>query len=332
MSEIIIYQAPDGVTKIETTLEDETVWLTNLQLSQLFDVTKSTISEHIKNIFDEGELEYNSVVRKFRTTATDGKIYNMEHYNLDMIISLGYRINSVVATRFRQWATALLKEYIVKGFAMDDERLKSLGGGNYFKELLARIRDIRSSEKALYRQVLDLYATSVDYDPKSLNSIKFFKIVQNKLHYAVSKQTAAEVIYDRADADKDFMGLTVFAGDLPVLEEVRVAKNYLSEDELGTLNGLVSAYFELAEMRANRHEAMSMKDHIEALDKLAKDYGEGVLTDAGKISHKRAMAKAEREYRKYQTATLSAAERDYLEGLKLLEKKGKDITERKERK
>jgi hypothetical protein len=336
VSEIIIYQAPDGSTRIDTLLEDETVWLTNLQLSQLFGVTKSTISEHIKNIFDEGELTYDSVVRKFRTTATDGKTYNMEHYNLELIISLGYRINSVVATRFRQWATAMLKEYIVKGFAMDDERLKKMGGGNYFKELLARIRDIRSSEKALYRQVLDLYATSVDYDPKALHSIKFFKIVQNKLHYAVNKQTAAELIYNRADADKEFMGLTVFAGDLPVLEEVRIAKNYLDENELRALNGLVSAYFELAEMRASHREAMSMKDHITALDKLAKDYGEGVLTGAGKISHQRAMAKAEREYRKYQVKTLSTAERDYLEGLKMIENKSKNVvkntTNKKERK
>jgi hypothetical protein len=300
MSEIVIYQSEDNKPQIEVRLEDETIWLNQKQLAELFDTTKQNIGQHIKNILHDGENDENEVVKKIFTTAADGKKYQVEHYNLDMIISLGYRINSVVATRFRQWATAMLKEYIVKGFAMDDERLKKMGGGNYFKELLARIRDIRSSEKALYRQVLDLYATSVDYDPKALHSIKFFKIVQNKLHYAANKQTAAEIIHDRADADKNFMGLTVFAGDLPVLEEVRIAKNYLDENELRALSGLVSAYFELAEMRASRREAMSMKDHIEALDKLAKDYGEGVLTGAGKISHQRAIAKAESEYRKFQ--------------------------------
>jgi len=319
--EIIIYEGADGALNIEVRVEGETVWLPQSQLVELFQSSKANVSEHIKNIFNEGELENNSVVRDFRTTAMDGKTYNVEHYNLDMIISLGYRIKSSIATRFRQWATARLREYLIQGFTMNDEFLKNNGGGLYWKKLLSRIRDIRSSEKMLYRQVLDLYSTSADYDPKSLHSIKFFKIVQNKLHYAAHKQTASEVIYNRADSGKEFMGLTVFAGDLPALEEVRIAKNYLSVKELEKLNRLVSAYFELAELRAMDQQVMHMADHIASLDKLLSDYGEGVLIDAGKVTHKKAIEKAEKEYKKYQIKTLSPVEKAYLENIKLLEKK-----------
>lgn len=321
---VIIYEGADGVPHIEVRVEGETVWLSQSQLVELFQSSKANVSEHIKHIFDEGELSRTAVVREFRTTANDGKKYNVEHYNLDMIISLGYRIKSDIATRFRQWATARLREYLVQGFTMNDEFLKNNGGGMYWKKLLSRIRDIRSSEKMLYRQVLDLYATSTDYDPKSLHSIKFFKIVQNKLHYAVHKQTAAEVIYQRADSDKEFMGLTVFAGDLPILEEVRIAKNYLSAPELEKLNRLVSAYFELAELRAMNKDVMQMADHIAALDKLLLEYGEGVLVDAGKVTHKKAVEKAEREYKKYQSKTLSSVETAYIENLKSLEQKIKN--------
>jgi len=322
--EIIIYEGADGAPSIEVRVQGETVWLSQSQLVELFQSSKANVSEHIKHIFNEGELSEVSVVREFRTTASDGKNYNIEYYNLDMIISLGYRIKSDVATRFRQWATARLREYLVQGFTMNDEFLKNNGGGLYWKKLLSRIRDIRSSEKMLYRQVLDLYATSADYDPKSLCSIKFFKIVQNKLHYAVHKQTASEVIYNRADNEKEFMGLSVFAGDLPVLEEVRIAKNYLSAQELEKLNRLVSAYFELAELRAMDQQVMHMADHIVALDKLLSDYGEGVLIDAGKVTHKKAIEKAENEYKKYQIKTLSSVEKAYLENIKALEKKVKN--------
>ena len=254
--EIIIYQTEDGLTKLEVKMENDTVWLTQAQLVELYQSSKANVSEHITHIFEEGELVKESVVRKFRTTASDGKNYNVLYYNLDMIISLGYRINSATATKFRQWATQRLKEYIIKGFTIDDERLKGNGGGNYWKELLDRIRDIRSSEKVLYRQVLDLYATSVDYNPKSDESIQFFKIVQNKLHYAAHGHTAAEVIYERADANKPFMGLTSFSGELPALKDIGVAKNYLKEDELKILNNLVSGYFDLAEINAIEHKPM----------------------------------------------------------------------------
>ena len=237
-SEIIIYQTEDGYTKIDVKFEDETVWLTQAQLCELYQTSKSNISEHIKHIFEEEELDEESVVRKFRTTAADGKNYNTIHYNLDMIISLGYRVKSKIATNFRRWAAERLKEYMIKGFTMDDERLKNLGGGSYWKELLDRIRDIRSSEKVMYRQVLDLYATSVDYDPKSSESIAFFKMVQNKLHYAAHGHTAAEVIYERADASQPFMGLKSFSGDFPVLKDISIAKNYLNDEELKILNNI----------------------------------------------------------------------------------------------
>lgn len=327
--EIIIYEGANGALGIEVRVEGETVWLSQSRLVELFQSSKANVSEHIKNIFNEGELEKNSVVRDFRTTAMDGKTYNVEHYNLDIIISLGYRIKSDIATRFRQWATARLREYLIQGFTMNDEFLKNNGGGLYWKKLLSRIRDIRSSEKMLYRQVLDLYATSADYNPKSLHSIKFFKIVQNKLHYAVHKQTASEIIYNRANSGKAFMGLTVFAGDLPVLEEVRIAKNYLSVEELEKLNRLVSAYFELAELRAMDRQVMRMADHIASLDKLLSDYGEGVLINAGKVTHEKAIEKAENEYKKFQAKTLSPVEKAYFKNIKLLEKKvGKKLKDK----
>ena len=267
---IVIYQTEDGNTKIDVRFEDETVWLTLDQLSSLFQRDKSTISRHIKNVFNEGELERDSVVAKIATTAADGKTYQVDYYNLDVIISVGYRVKSLIATQFRRWATERLKEYMIKGFTMDDERLKNLGGGNYWKELLDRIRDIRSSEKVMYRQVLDLYATSVDYDPKSSESVAFFKMVQNKLHYAAHGHTAAEVIYERADAEKPFMGLTAFSGDFPTLKDVEIAKNYLTEDELKILNNIVSGYFDFAEVQAMRHNPMYMSDYVEHLDNLLK--------------------------------------------------------------
>lgn len=321
--EIIIYQGADGTPGIEVKVQDETVWLTQGQLVELYQTSKSNISEHIKHIFEEGELEESSVVRKFRTTATDGKSYNMTYYNLDMIISLGYRVKSGIATNFRRWATERLKEYMIKGFTMDDARLKGSGGGAYWKELLERIRDIRSSEKVLYRQVLDLYATSMDYDPKSETSIQFFKVVQNKLHYAAHGHTAAEVIYERADAGKPFMGLKTFAGEFPAAKDIGVAKNYLSEDELKILNNLVSGYFDLAEISALEHRPMYMTDYVAQLDAILSSGGRKVLTDAGSVSHAQALEKAREEYRKYQSATLSPVEEAYLETVK---EAGKEIT------
>ena len=321
--EIAIYQSKDGQTKIDVRFEDETVWLTQAQLVELYQSSKSNISEHIKHIFEEGELDENSVVRNFRTTAADGKDYNTKFYNLDMIISLGYRVKSMVATQFRRWATDLLKEYLKKGYALDDKRLKDLGGGDYWKELLDRIRDIRSSEKVMYRQVLDLYATSADYNPKSSESIAFFKMVQNKFHYAVHGNTAAEVIYNRADSEKEFMGLTTFDGDFPTKKDIKVAKNYLSEKELKVLNNLVSAYFDLAEINAMEHKTMYMADYVEQLDKILSGTGKDVLEGAGSVSHKQALEKAEKEYQKYIQKNLSPVEKAYLETIKNLEREAK---------
>lgn len=289
MTEIVIYQAADGSAKVDVRFEDETVWLTQKQLCELYQSSKANISEHIKNIFEEGELDPNSTVREIRTVQLEGNREverELLYYSLDMIISLGYRVHSHIATQFRRWATERLKEYLIKGFTMNDEKLKSLGGGDYWHELLERIRDIRSSEKVMYRQVLDLYATSIDYDPNSAESIAFFKMVQNKLHYAVHGHTAAELIYERADADKPFMGLTTFAGSIPVKKDVTIAKNYLSEDELKYLNNLVSGYFDFAENQAMRHNPMHMSDYIEHLDRILAAQGENILDDAGKISHK----------------------------------------------
>ncbi len=320
---IVIYQSEDGLTQIDVKLEDETIWLTQEQLVNLYQTSKSNVSEHIKNIFEEGELDKNSVVRNFRTTASDGKKYNINHYNLDMIISLGYRIKSSVATRFRIWATERLKEYMIKGFSIDDARLKELGGGNYWKELLDRIRDIRSSEKVMYRQVLDLYATSVDYDPGSEESIQFFKIVQNKLHYAAHGHTAAEIIYERVDADKPFMGLTSFSGELPRMKDIGIAKNYLNEDELKILNNIVSGYFDFAEIQAIKKRPMYMRDYINQLDAILSSTGEKLLDGAGKVSHQQAMDKAQTEYRKFQAKTITSVEKAYLKTIKELEKQAK---------
>lgn len=327
-SEIIIYQTDDGKTKIDVKFADETVWLTQAQLCDLYQTSKSNISEHVKHIFEEGELEETAVVRKFRTTAVDGKNYNITHYNLEMIISLGYRVKSKIATSFRRWATERLKEYMIKGFTMDDERLKNLGGGNYWKELLDRIRDIRSSEKVMYRQVLELYATSVDYNPKSSESISFFKMVQNKLHYAAHGHTAAEVIYKRADASQPFMGLKTFSGDFPVLKDISIAKNYLNDEELKILNNIVSGYFDFAEIQAMRHNPMYMADYVEHLENILKNTGEKVLQGSGTISHVQAIEKAKEEYRKYQEQNLSPVEKEYLESIKnvhnKVNKKGKN--------
>ena len=314
--EIIIYQTDDGLTKINVNMQEETVWLSLDQMAELFQRDKSTISRHIKKIFEEGELQRNSVVANFATTAADGKVYNVDYYNLDVIISVGYRVKSQRGVQFRIWATNVLKEYMIKGFAMDDERLKGNAGGNYCKELLDRIRDIRSSEKVLYRQVLDLYATSVDYDPRSDESVKFFKIVQNKLHYAAHGHTAAEVIYERADAEKPFMGLTSFSGELPALKHIGIAKNYLQENELKILNNLVSGYFDLAEINAIEHKPMYMHDYVKQLDMVLSSGNRKLLEGAGTVRHKQALEKAKVEYRKYQEITLSPVEQAYLESFK----------------
>ena len=317
--DIIIYQTDNGLTKIDVRVENETVWLSQQQMAKLYDTTKQNISLHIKNIFDEEELDEASTVKEFLTVKQEGKRSverKVKYYNLDMIISLGYRIKSKIATNFRKWATERLKEYMIKGFTMDDERLKGYGGGNYWKELLARIKDIRSSEKVLYRQVLDLYATAVDYDPKDSKSIEFFKIVQNKLHYATHGHTASEVIYERADAEKPFMGLTTFKGDIPVLQDVVIAKNYLNEEELKVLNNLVSGYFDFAEIQAIRHNPMYMEDYIKQLDMILSSAGGKVLIGAGSISHNQAIKKAKSEYKKYQVKTISPVEEEYLKSLK----------------
>ena len=320
-SEMVIYTTADGLTKIETTFDGDTVWLSIDQMAELFQRDKSTISRHIKNIFLEGELQREAVVAKFATTASDGKIYQVDYYNLDVIISVGYRVKSQRGVQFRIWATGILKEYMRKGFALDDERLKNLGGGGYFKELLERIRDIRASEKVFYRQVLEIYATSIDYDPKAEISVQFFQKVQNKLHYAVHGQTAAEVIYTRADAEKEFMGLTTFAGSQPTLKEAVVAKNYLDEKELRAMGQLVSGYLDFAERQAERQQAMTMQDWSEHLDRILTMSGEKLLTGNGSISHKQAIDKAANEYKKYKARTLSGVERDYLDAIQLLEQK-----------
>ena len=321
--EILIYQTEDGLTKIDVNIHDETVWLSIDQTAELFQRDKSTISRHIKNVFEDGELVRNSVVANFATTASDGKTYQVDYYNLDVIISVGYRVKSQRGVQFRIWATSILKEYIKKGFAMDDNRLKELGGGGYFKELLERIRDIRASEKVFYRQVLEIYATSVDYDPKAEVSVQFFKRVQNKIHYAVSGETAAEVIYHRADAEKDFMGLMSISGDQPTLREAKIAKNYLDEKELRAMGQLVSGYLDFAERQAEREIPMKMEDWAKHLDGILTSTGENLLTGNGTVSHLQAMEKAQTEYKKYKVKTLSSVEKDYLESIKLLEQKGK---------
>lgn len=324
--EILIYQTDDGQTNIEVKIEDDTVWLTQQQMSELFQTSRTNVVEHIKHIYEEGELDEISTCRNFRQVRKEGNrevTRQIPHYNLDMIISLGYRIKSVIATRFRQWATKRLKEYMIKGFTIDDERLKGNGGGNYWKELLDRIRDIRSSEKVLYRQVLDLYATSVDYNPHGEESVRFFKIVQNKLHYAAHGHTAAEVIYQRADAEKPFMGLTSFSGELPALKDIGIAKNYLEENELKVLNNLVSGYFDLAEINAIEHKPMYMDDYVKQLDSVLSSGNRKLLTGSGSVSHKQALEKAKSEYRKYQEITLTPVEKAYLESIKEVSKEVK---------
>ena len=318
-SKMIIYTTEDGLVKIETTFNNETVWLSLDQMSSLFQRDKSTISRHIKNIFDEGELIKESVVANFATTASDGKTYHVDYYNLDVIISVGYRVKSKRGVQFRIWATNLIKEYMKKGFVLDDDRLKELGGGGYFKELLERIRDIRASEKVFYRQILEIYATSIDYDPTADVSIQFFKKVQNKIHYAIHGETAAEVIYHRADAEKEFMGLTTFAGNQPTLREAKIEKNYLNEKELKAMGQLVSGYLDFAERQAQREQVMTMEDWVKHLDNILTVTGEQLLVGNGSVSHQQAMEKAETEYKKYKARTLSDVERDYLDAIKELE-------------
>lgn len=324
--EILIYQSDDGLTNVEVKVQDDTVWLTQQQMADLFQTSRTNVVEHIKHIYEEKELDEASTCRNFRQVRKEGnREVNRElpFYNLDMIISLGYRIKSIIATNFRRWATERLKEYMIKGFTIDDERLKGNGGGNYWKELLDRIRDIRSSEKVLYRQVLDLYATSVDYNPHSEESIQFFKIVQNKLHYAAHGHTAAEVIYQRADAEKPFMGLTSFSGELPSIKDIGIAKNYLQEDELKILNNLVSGYFDLAEINAIEHKPMYMDDYVKQLDMVLSSGGRRLLVGAGSVSHKKAIDKAKSEYRKYQEITLTPVEQAYLDNIKEVSKEVK---------
>ena len=327
--EVLIYQSEDGLTHIEVKMEDETVWLTQQQMAELFQTSRTNVVEHIQHIYEEGELDEDSTCRNFRQVRLEGKrkvSRELPFYNLDMIISLGYRVKSKIATNFRKWATERLKEYMIKGFTINDDQLKQLGGGNYWHELLDRIRDIRSSEKVMYRQMLDLYATSVDYDPKSDESILFFKIVQNKLHYAAHGRTAAEVIYERADAEKPFMGLSSFTGDMPTSKDIVVAKNYLNEDELKVLNNLVSGYFDFAEIQAIRKKPMYMSDYVKHLDSILSSTGEQLLTNSGSVSHEKAIKKAKDEYRKYQINIVTPVEQAYLETIKNMEKTAKKKT------
>lgn len=326
-NQVIIYQSEDGETRIDVKFTGETVWLSQQQMADLYQSSRSNVVEHIKHIYEDGELDEESTCRNFRQVRQEGArqvAREIPYYNLDMIISLGYRIRSVIATHFRRWATERLKEYIIKGFTMDDERLKGNGGGAYWRELLDRIRDIRSSEKVMYRQVLDLYATAVDYDPRSEVSVEFFKIVQNKLHFAAHGNTAAEVIFKRANAEAPMMGLTSFKGDHPTLRDAQIAKNYLNEDELKILNNLVSGYFDFAEIQAMKRRPMYMNDYVQQLDTILSSTGEALLTGSGSVSHQQAMDKAREEYRKFQVRELSPVEQAYLETIKVLNSKAKN--------
>jgi hypothetical protein len=330
-SQILIYQTEDGRTKIETRLQDETVWLTQAEMAELFQKNRVTITEHIRNIFKEGELIEDSVCRKFRHTASDGKEYETKFYNLDVIISVGYRVKSHRGTQFRIWATQRLREYLIKGFTMNDELLKESGGGNYFEELLARIRDIRSSEKVFWRKVLDIYATSIDYDPNTELTKMFFKTLQNKMPWAAHGNTAAEVIYKRVDSSKPYLGLTSFKGDQPSTNDISIAKNYLSEEELNILNRIVTAYLEVAELQALNKIPMYMKDWKECLDDFLKMTGQKILEDAGRISHQMALDKAENEYDKYKELTkneLSEVEKHFINQLEETNKKLKVIVKK----
>lgn len=323
-NQIIIYQSEDGETRIDVKFTGDTVWLSQQQMADLYQTSRPNIVQHIRNIYEDGELDEPSTCKNFLQVRTEGArqvTREIPFYNLDMIISLGYRIRSVIATHFRRWATERLKEYIIKGFTMDDERLKGNGGGAYWRELLDRIRDIRSSEKVMYRQVLDLYATAVDYDPRSDVSVEFFKVVQNKLHFAAHGHTAAEVIFNRADADAPLMGLTSFKGDHPTLRDVKIAKNYLDENELKILNNLVSGYFDFAEIQAIKHRPMYMGDYVKQLDLILSSTGEKLIEGSGSISHQRAMEKAEAEYRKFQVRELSPVEQAYIDTIKSLNSK-----------
>ena len=322
--QFLLYQTPDGDSQIEVKLQNDTVWLSLDQMAELFQRNKSTISRHVKNVLEDGELEEKSVVAFFATTASDSKTYSVAYYNLDMIISVGYRVHSYRGVQFRIWATKVLKEYIVKGFAMNDDLLKRAGGGNYFDELLARIRDIRSSEKVFYRKVLEIYALSIDYDPRVEMTQKFFKTVQNKMHYSVHGHTAAEIIYERADAEKDFMGLTTWAGAMPTKPEAEIAKNYLTHEEVKSLNRIVSLYLDFAEMQAEEHRPMYMKDWINILDDFLRISRKDILTHAGKISAKLAKEKADPEYDKFKERTqnnLSAVEIHFLENFEREQKR-----------
>ena len=325
-SELIIYTTEDGLTKVDVTFDNDTVWLSLDQMANLFQRDKSTISRHIKNVFEEGELLKDSTVAKFATVQTEGsrQVERMiEFYNLDVIISVGYRVKSQRGVQFRIWASEIIKEYMKKGFAMDDARLKKLGGGGYFRELIERIRDIRASEKVFYRQVLEIYATSIDYNPKAEESILFFKKVQNKIHYAISGETAAEVVYHRADAEKEFMGLTTFEGSQPTLNEARIAKNYLNEKELRVMGQLVSGYLDFAERQAEKEIPMTMQDWAKHLDGILTSTGEPLLIGNGTVSHQQAMEKVETEYKKYKAKTLSDVEKDYLALIENLDKEVK---------
>lgn len=322
--QFLLYQTPDGDSQIEVKLQNDTVWLSLDQMAELFQRNKSTISRHIKNVLEDGELEEKSVVAFFATTAADSKTYSVAYYNLDMIISVGYRVHSYRGVQFRIWATKVLKEYIVKGFAMNDDLLKRAGGGNYFDELLARIRDIRSSEKVFYRKVLEIYALSIDYDPRVEMTQKFFKTVQNKMHHSVHGHTAAEIIYERADAEKDFMGLTSWAGPMPTKPEAEIAKNYLTHEEVKSLNRIVSLYLDFAEMQAEEHRPMYMKDWINILDDFLRISRKDILTHAGKVSAKLAKEKADNEYDKFKERTqnnLSAVEIHFLENFEREQKR-----------
>jgi len=331
-SEIIIYEGGNGQPSIQVHLVEENVWLSQQQIAELYQTSRTNIVEHIKHIYNDQEMDELATCRKFRQVRTEGSrdvARELPFYNLEMIIAIGYRVNSATATKFRQWATTRLKEYIVKGFVMDDERLKEMGGGSYWKELLARIRDIRASEKVFYRQILDIYATSIDYDAKAKTSLEFFKKVQNKIHFAVHSQTAAEVIFNRADAEKEFMGLTTFPGSRPYLADVVIAKNYLSEKELRALGLIVSGYLDFAERQAGREVPMKMRDWASHLDAILSATGEQILLDAGTVSHEEAVEKAKGEYKKYQAKTLSEVEKAYLDVITSVQKKVEKKVKRK---
>lgn len=327
VTEFLLYTTPNGKVKVEVFLRDENIWLTQDKIALLFGVQRPAITKHLKNIFESGELDEKVVCSIWARTTSHGALegktqtQSVKFYNLDAIISVGYRVNSAQATQFRIWATERLKEYIIKGFAMDDERLKDLGGGGYWKELLARIRDIRASEKVFYRQILDIYATSINYSPHAQTSLDFFKKVQNKVHYAVHGHTSAEVIYNRADAEKDFMGLTTFTGAKPQLKDTVVAKNYLSEKELRALGQIVSGYLDFAQRQAEREAPMKMKDWVKHLDGILTATGEELLHNAGNVSREQAIEKATSEYKKYQAKTLSEVEKTYLDSIKILEER-----------